>query len=99
MTTGAPISEVTVEILSSVGLSHVRARRSQAAVNAAPPRNAAGISTRGSEVRSRRRMMYGAATPTKLIGPAKAVTVADRILESRMRIVRKRRTSTPRERA
>ena len=34
-----------------------------------------------------------------LIGPAKAVTVADRILESRMRIVRKRRTSTPRERA
>ena len=88
MTTGAPRIEVTVLILSSVGAKSVRAMRSLAMQNTDPPRNAAGMITSGFEVPMARFMRKGTAIPTKETGPAKAVTVADRMLDRRMSAAR-----------
>ena len=95
MTTGAPKMEVTVLIFSSVGAKAVRAIRSQSIQNTPPPRNVAGMTTRGLEVFRLCFIRKGTAMPTKEIGPAKAVTVAERMLESRMRAVRNTLMFTP----
>ena len=84
MTIGAPKIAVTELIESSVETS-VRARRSQNRQNAAPPKKHAGIITIGFAVLNSLRIRCGTATPTKLIGPANAVTHADKILESTIR--------------
>ena len=85
ITTGAPKTAVTVLILSSVGENRVRARRSQNIQKAAPPRKLAGIIRSGLEVRNRFFTICGTAIPTKDTGPAKAVTQAERRLESSTR--------------
>ena len=63
--------------------------------NTAPPRKEAGITTRGLEVPSARLTRKGTAIPTKEIGPAKAVTQAERMPESRISSIRNLRTLTP----
>ena len=82
MTTGAPNTLVTVEMFSSVGAKAVRAMRSQPMQNTAPPKKVAGMTISGLEVFSARLTRWGTAMPTKEMGPAKAVTVADSTLDS-----------------
>ena len=82
-------------MVSSVGEKAVRAMRSQARQNTLPVRKVAGMSTMGREVRKIRRVMWGTAMPTKEMGPAKAVTQADRMLDRRIRATRKPLTLTP----
>ena len=82
-------------MFSSVGAKAVRAIRSQPMQNTAPPKNTAGITTMGLEVFSSRLTRYGTAMPTKEIGPAKAVTQADRMLDSRISATRNTRMFTP----
>ena len=86
---------VTVLMVSSVGEKAVRAMRSQARQNTLPVRKVAGMSTMGREGRKIRRVMWGTAMPTKEMGPAKAVTQADRMLDRRIRATRKPLTLTP----
>ena len=90
ITTGAPRTEVTVLILSSVGAKAMRAMRSLNMQKTAPPRKAAGITTRGFDVPRARLTKKGTAIPTKEMGPAKAVTQADRIPERRIKRHRQR---------
>ena len=73
--------EVTVLIFSSVGASAILAMRSQIIQKTEPARKDAGITTRGLVVPRALRVKKGTAMPTKDIGPAKAVTVAERMLE------------------
>ena len=73
----------------------MRAMRSQKRQKAAPPRKQAGMMTMGLAVRKRALMRWGAAMPTKEIGPAKAVTQAERTLESRISSTRNRLMFTP----
>ena len=88
MTIGAPNTDVTVLMFSSVGAKAIRAIRSQNIQNTAPPRNVPGMTTSGRDVCSPRFTKYGTAIPTKEIGPANAVTQADKMLESKIRITR-----------
>ena len=74
MTTGAPKTAVTELMLSSVGAKDVRAMRSQNRQNTPPPKKQAGVMTMGFAVLKKPLMSCGTATPTKEIGPAKAVT-------------------------
>ena len=87
--------EVTVLILSSVGEKAMRAIRSLTMQKTAPPRKAAGITTMGFDVPSARLTRNGTAIPTKEMGPAKAVTQADRRPESMISSIRKRLILTP----
>jgi len=84
ITTGAPITEVTALIASSVGENRVRAIRSQNVQNTAPPRKVAGITMMGRDVPSSFFTRNGTAIPTNDIGPANAVTQAERMLEQRI---------------
>ena len=77
---------VTELIESSVGANRTLASRSQNRQKTLPPRKHAGIITSGFAVRNRRFISCGTAIPTKEIGPANAVTQADRTLESRIRM-------------
>ena len=86
-------------MLSSMGEKAIRASRSQPRQNTAPPRKQAGIIRRGWAVPKRLLIRWGTATPTKEMGPAKAVTAAASRLESRMSCSRKERTFTPMFRA
>ena len=95
MTTGAPNTEVTVLMFSSVGAKAVRAIRSQNIQNTAPPRKVAGITTNGFAVFSPRLTRWGTAMPTKEIGPANAVTQAASTLDSRISSTRNTRMLTP----
>ena len=95
MTTGAPKTEVTVLIFSSVGAKAMRAIRSQNIQKTAPPKKLAGITTSGLDVPRARFIRKGTAMPTKEIGQAKAVTVADRTLEIRISATRNSFTLTP----
>ena len=83
-------------MLSSVGANSDLASRSQSRQNTAPPRKQAGSIITGFAVRNRRFIMCGAATPRKEIGPAKAVTQAASMLESRISSTRNRLRFTPR---
>ena len=67
---------------SSVGAKAVLATRSLNIQKAAPHRKDAGMITRGFEVFISIFETWGTAIPTKEIGPAKAVTVAESRLES-----------------
>ena len=95
MTTGAPNTDVTVEMFSSVGANAVRAIRSQAMQNTAPPRNVAGMTTMGFDVFRNRFTRWGTAMPTNEIGPANAVTQADSTLDSRISATRNTLMFTP----
>ena len=95
MTTGAPKTAVTVETDISTGAKSVRAMRSHRRQATEPVRNAAGITTRGLDVFRSRRATCGTATPTKLMGPANAVTHEASTLEMMMTAMRKARTLTP----
>lgn len=86
---GAPNTAVTVPIASSTGANAVRAIRSQNIQNTAPHKNDAGIINIGLVVLSKSFVICGTAMPTNDIGPAKAVTHADNILESNININRK----------
>ena len=95
MTTGASPTAVTELILSSVGAKAVLAISSQISVIIAPPRKHAGIMISGFAVFKMPLMICGTAIPTKDIGPAKAVTVADKRLDARIRITRNAFILTP----
>ena len=82
-------------MLSSVGANAIRAIRSQNIQNTAPPKKLAGITTSGLDVPRARFIRNGTAMPTKEIGPANAVTVAERTLEIKIRATRNRFTLTP----
>ena len=88
-TIGAPIIAVIVLTLSSFGAKSRRASQSLKRQNAAPTRKEPAIIVPGSDVRNARRVTCGAAIPIKEIGPAKAVTVAERRLEPTTRRRRK----------
>ena len=87
--------DVTVLIFSSMGAKASLAIRSQNIQNTAPPRNVPGITTSGFAVFSACFTRKGTAIPTKDMGPAKAVTVADRILDSSRIATRKTYMFTP----
>ena len=83
-------------MLTSVGANAVRAIRSQNRQNTPPPSQQAGIIKSGSAVRNSDFIRCGTAMPTKEIGPANAVTHAERTLESRISAARKCLIGTPR---
>ena len=95
ITTGAPNIEVTVLIFNSIGANAILAIRSQIIQNTAPPTNVPGITTKGFDVRSACFTRYGTAIPTNQIGPANAVTLAERILDKRISATLKKRIFTP----
>ena len=96
MTMGAPMALVTVPTASSVGEKTVLAIRSQPIQKTAPHKKDTGIMKIGFDDLRSTLHMCGTAMPTKEMGPAKAVTQADRMLERRIRSTRKRLTWTPR---
>ena len=69
--------------------------RSQNIQNTAPITNAPGITTMGLDVPSAPLIRNGTAIPTKEIGPAKAVTVAENTLERRISTILNTRMFTP----
>ena len=95
MTTGAPNTAVTELMLSSVGAKTVLAAKSQNRQNTAPPRKQPGIMSMGFAVLNRLFTRCGTAIPTKDMGPANAVTQAERILDRRIRATLNRSMFTP----
>ena len=95
ITTGAPNMEVTVLIFNSRGANAILAIKSHIIQKTAPPKKVPGMIIRGLEVLKLLFIRNGTAIPTKEIGPAKAVTVADKTLESRIRATLKKRIFTP----
>ena len=95
MTMGAPNRAVTELMLISTGAKTVLATKSQNRQNTAPPRKHPGITKMGFAVPINVRTKWGTAMPTKEMGPAKAVTQADRTLDKRISSTRNRRTETP----
>ena len=69
--------DVTVLIFSSTGASAILAIRSQIIQKTAPAKNVPGIITIGFDVPNAFLVRNGTAIPTKEIGPANAVTLAD----------------------
>ena len=90
ITTGAPNTAVTELMESSVGENNVLASRSLNRQNTAPPRKHPGITTMGFAVLNSCLIIWGTAIPTKETGPAKAVTVAERMLDNRISSIRNR---------
>lgn len=88
MTIGAPITAVTELMEISVGANIHLASTSQKRQNTAPPKKQAGIITIGLAVPKRHFMRWGTAMPTKEIGPAKAVTQADKRLDNKISTTR-----------
>ena len=95
MTIGAPSIDVTVLIFSSTGASAIRAIRSQIIQNTAPIKNVPGITTIGVDVPNAYLVRNGTAIPTKEMGPANAVTHAERILDSNIITTRNTLIFTP----
>ena len=87
--------EVTVLMFSSRGANAILAIRSHIIQKTAPPRKVPGMMINGLDVLKLLFIRNGTAIPIKEIGPAKAVTVADRILESRISATRKNFIFTP----
>ena len=87
--------DVTVLIFSSNGANAILAIRSQTVQNTAPPRKVAGITTIGFDVFNKRLIRNGTAIPTKEIGPANAVTHAEKTLDTRINRTRKVLILTP----
>ena len=84
-----------MEIFSSRGAKANLAIRSQNMQNTAPPTKVAGITTSGLDVPKAPLIRKGTAIPTKEIGPAKAVTVAEKMLDSRIKAILKNLMLTP----
>ena len=95
ITIGAPKSEVTAEILISIGANMTLASRSLNIQKTEPARKEAGISNTGLEDPSDCLIRKGTAIPIKETGPAKAVTQADRRLEMSIMSNLQLFTSTP----
>jgi hypothetical protein len=95
ITIGAPNSDVTAEILSSMGANITLAKRSLNIQNIAPARNAAGIRIIGFEDLSDCLIKNGTAIPIKETGPAKAVTHAAKRLDNIMINILHALTLTP----
>ena len=95
-TTGAPKIAVTVLMDSSVGEKRLLAIRSLKRQNALPIRKDAGMITLGLPDLKSSLATCGIAIPTKDTGPAKAVTVAERILDNIISAVLKALTFMPR---
>ena len=95
MTTGAPKIDVTVLMDSSSGANAIRAIRSHIIQKTAPPRKVPGIMINGLEVLKLLFIRNGTAIPTNEIGPANAVTHADRILDNKINATRKSLIFTP----
>ena len=95
MTIGAPKIAVTELMLSSIGAKIVLAMRSQNRQNTAPPKKQAGMIKIGFAVFIMLFTRWGTAIPTKEIGPAKAVTQADKILDKRINAIRNILILTP----
>ena len=95
ITTGAPNIEVTVLIFNSIGANAIRAIKSHIIQKTAPPKNVAGMTTRGFDVFRHRFTRNGTAIQTNEIGPANAVTQAERILDNKISITRKNLILTP----
>ena len=87
--------DVTVLIFNSTGASAILAIRSQIIQKTAPAKNVPGIITIGFDVPNAFLVRNGTAIPTKEIGPANAVTLADSTLESRISTTRKTLIFTP----
>ena len=87
---------VTVLILSSVGENMLLAIKSLKRANMAPKRHAAGMMILGFSDLKIILAICGMAIPTKEMGPAKAVTVAERMLDTTIRVNLKRFISMPR---
>ena len=92
---GAPNTAVTELILSSVGANTVLATRSQNRQKTAPPKKHPGITMIGLAVLNRLFTRWGTAIPTKEIGPANAVTQAERMLDIRINATLNLRILTP----
>lgn len=95
ITTGAPNTAVTELMESSVGENNVLASRSLNRQNTAPPRKHPGITMMGLRGLKQLFDHMGTAIPTKETGPAKAVTVAERMLDNRISSIRNRLILTP----
>ena len=87
---------VTVLILSSVGENMLLAIKSLKRENMTPKRHAAGMMILGFSDLKIILAICGMAIPTKEMGPAKAVTVAERMLDTTIRVNLKRFISMPR---
>ena len=96
ITIGAPKIAVTELMDNSVGANMVLAIRSENRQNTAPPRKQAGVIRIGFVVFNMFLTRCGTAIPTNEIGPAKAVTVAERMLESNISQNRNQAMFTPR---
>ena len=83
ITTGAPKIEVTVLIFSSSGAKASLAIMSQNMQKTPPPRKVAGMTRRGLDVPRLPLIRKGTAIPTNEIGPAKAVTHDEKMLDRR----------------
>ena len=81
---GAPNSDVTADMFSSVGANILLAIRSLMRQKTDPERNDAGISTTGFDDLSDSLIKNGTAIPMNETGPAKAVTQAERMLDRRI---------------
>ena len=96
MTMGAPNTAVTELMLTSVGAKAVRGDQiAEQAERAAAEEGRRDDQMSGSAVPNRDFMRCGTAMPTKEMGPANAVTQADRTLESKISAVRNARRWTP----
>lgn len=88
ITMGTPNIELTVLTLSSTGANNVLAIKSQPRQKTEPPKKHIGVTISGFDVFKKDFTRWGTAIPTKDIGPAKAVTQAQRKLESNTSIIR-----------
>ena len=82
-------------MFSSKGAKASLAMRSQNIQNAAPPKKVAGITMSGLDVFKAPLTRKGTAIPTKEMGPAKAVTVAEKMLEITINAILKILILTP----
>ena len=87
--------DVTVLMLSSTGAKAVLAIRSHIIQNTAPVIKHPGITIIGFDVPRHALVINGTAIPTKEIGPAKAVTQAERMLDSKISVTRNALILTP----
>ena len=95
MTTGTRNTAVTELIDTSEGANKDLAARSQAVVTNAPKRKQPGIMIEGLLLPVRFFIRCGTAIPTKDMGPAKAVTVAAKRPDIRIRLMRSKIILTP----
>ena len=94
-TSGEPKKDVTILMFSSTGASNIRESRSQKRQKIAPEIKEAGVIKNGSAVLNIFFAQKGAAIPIKEMGPANAVTVAERVLDKSIRTILKKEILRP----